>query len=382
MKFFDNIKSLRKNIKEDLLLIEKELNKKNTSINENIDIIHSFVDIIKSDYKFSQLELIDIYEEGEKRYKYDISPGYTDKAKDGVDKYGDLIIWKEILNKVKGKRCNLVFIQNEKKLDWWQGKEKRQIAEVLIEEFNSVTLENSNFYMMNFDEFINHFANILDISGSSIYEIKQIRTIISKVKNSIDNNKDKLFHHYIEDKYFDYIQEEVDSALIGESVIGGSINEIYDLEIENISVSDVCYCIPHDIDCIEYMIYGNVYLDVSGYADEYINREYCESIKFNSRVRFNLEVNLSLDIRSNKIDISKLDRIDYIMDILEYEGITKYDAKCMNIVGNYRYEYDDCHEIYDGCDNCKDYKICPNCGMMHSSTNELCTYCEDKFLRN
>lgn len=48
--------------------------------------------------KFSDEELIKIYKEGETRYKDKIPPGYNDKDKKPEnDKYGDLIIWKEII---------------------------------------------------------------------------------------------------------------------------------------------------------------------------------------------------------------------------------------------------------------------------------------------
>ena len=68
-------------MKENLRDIENELNRNNSIVSRDSDIINNFVEDIKSDIICSQLELIDIYEEGEKRYKYNISPGFTDKDK-------------------------------------------------------------------------------------------------------------------------------------------------------------------------------------------------------------------------------------------------------------------------------------------------------------
>lgn len=58
----------------------------------------------------TQEEIYQICEEGEKRYKADsqIPPGFKDaKNKDGVRKYSDLIIWKEILRFARDASLNL-----------------------------------------------------------------------------------------------------------------------------------------------------------------------------------------------------------------------------------------------------------------------------------
>lgn len=58
-------------------------------------------------------ETIAIYEEGQLRFKYKIPPGYEDmgKSKNGDFKhqqYGDLLIWKEILQRAA--ECQRPFI--------------------------------------------------------------------------------------------------------------------------------------------------------------------------------------------------------------------------------------------------------------------------------
>ena len=42
-------------------------------------------------------EQLDIIKEGELRYKYKLPPGFEDNKKDGIEKFGDLFLWKEIL---------------------------------------------------------------------------------------------------------------------------------------------------------------------------------------------------------------------------------------------------------------------------------------------
>ena len=63
-------------------------------------------------------------------------------------------------------------------------------------------MAGANLYMMNFDEFLNHFSYMLDINGTSIEKIMNMRNFISKVYNYVDENKETLINHYIEDQLF------------------------------------------------------------------------------------------------------------------------------------------------------------------------------------
>jgi len=70
----------------------------------------------------TQEEIYQICEEGEKRYKADpqIPPGFKDsKSKDGVRKYSDLIMWKEVLRYAKINDTNVIFVTDDVKSDWW-----------------------------------------------------------------------------------------------------------------------------------------------------------------------------------------------------------------------------------------------------------------------
>ena len=70
------------------------------------DKIQLFIDTIKEHGNvgspFNISTLLKLYTEGEQRYKYKIPPGYEDLQKDQKDetkrqKFGDLILWKQIL---------------------------------------------------------------------------------------------------------------------------------------------------------------------------------------------------------------------------------------------------------------------------------------------
>lgn len=86
----------------------------------------------------------DIYfwcDEGEKRYKGEIPPGYKDaKNKDGIRKYSDLILWQESLRYAKKESKNLVFVTDDVKADWWETIDgNRQFHTKLNEEFRKTS---------------------------------------------------------------------------------------------------------------------------------------------------------------------------------------------------------------------------------------------------
>lgn len=71
--------------------------------------------------EYSKNKLIEIYEEGKERYSNNIPPGYEDAQdkKDDERKYGDLILWYQIIDKAKDSKKSIIFITRDKKEDWW-----------------------------------------------------------------------------------------------------------------------------------------------------------------------------------------------------------------------------------------------------------------------
>lgn len=71
-------------------------------------------------------ELLDIYKEGEVRYKAAVPPGYKDATnKDKIEAgeryvYGDLIIWKAIIQKARKDKVDVILLTNDNKEDWYE----------------------------------------------------------------------------------------------------------------------------------------------------------------------------------------------------------------------------------------------------------------------
>ena len=106
----------------------------------------------------SQSELNEIYKEGKIRYEAEIPPGFRDGNKDKGEnlyrKFGDLIIWNELILKAKFENKSVIFVTDDKKDDWWLEYSEKTIGPLpsLIHEFKLKT--NNSFYMYTADRFM------------------------------------------------------------------------------------------------------------------------------------------------------------------------------------------------------------------------------------
>ncbi|MEC7792595.1 MAG: PIN-like domain-containing protein [Pseudomonadota bacterium] len=106
--------------------------------------------------RWPDAELVKIKKEGETRYAAKVPPGYLDVKKDGDEyrKYGDLIIWKDMIEKAKAEKRPIIFISDDVKEDWWwihKGKKLGPRPE-LVEEFKRES--DQDFHIYEFGNFI------------------------------------------------------------------------------------------------------------------------------------------------------------------------------------------------------------------------------------
>lgn len=134
-----------------------------------------------------QKELDELYREAEFRYKNKIAPGYLDKDKEDVcidsslvyrKKYGDFLVWKQLLNYAKLKNYKqVIFITNDAKDDWWlhfnaSGEKFSQPRPELIDEaLHQAGIEDFVMYdSENLLQYSSEYLNV-DVSESSIKEV-------------------------------------------------------------------------------------------------------------------------------------------------------------------------------------------------------------------
>lgn len=146
----------------------------------------------------SKLDLKKNYEEGKERYLEEIPPGYKDlkeKEKKGLRHlYGDLLIWKELIEYSKKNKKPLIFVTDDGKEDWWKKENGITIRprEELIKEFYDLT--GIRILIYNSDQFLK-FAKqrglVSDLKDKTIEEIKDIR-ISDEARNEFFGNFSKL----------------------------------------------------------------------------------------------------------------------------------------------------------------------------------------------
>lgn len=110
-------------------------------------IIKLFRDNVGS--KIDQAKLDKIYADGKIRYAEQIPPGYKDNSKDtNYKRYGDLIIWNELIDYSISNKTNLIFVTDDRKEDWWQINGSLTIGPrpELIQEFYDITKKRIHIY--------------------------------------------------------------------------------------------------------------------------------------------------------------------------------------------------------------------------------------------
>lgn len=146
-------------------------------------IAHIFKNSVGIPYENSRIE--QLVTEGEERYKQKIPPGFKDASKSGDSdvfsekcrKYGDLIVWTQVIDKATELNKGVVLITDDKKEDWWEKFKGKTVGPrpELVKEFKDRT--NQTFHMYQADRFLELARENLDeqVSEEIVEEIREVR---------------------------------------------------------------------------------------------------------------------------------------------------------------------------------------------------------------
>lgn len=153
--------------------------------------------------------LQDVYKEGERRYSAHIPPGYMDdKKRDG--KYGDLVIWKEIILNSKNNEKDVIFITADIKEDWYNrynGKTLGPRAE-LISEFKSET--GHRFYAYPTSVFLEKAKDSLNQGHISQESIEEVAHILVEMDDSLDESRVLPLESVDDNCYSTYLESSIE----------------------------------------------------------------------------------------------------------------------------------------------------------------------------
>ncbi len=219
--FINDCKDFNEKIEKFNILISLEIEKSETLIKDcekSDDVLDNLTLNFKVGNKFSFQQVLEIVQEGKLRYEYDIPPGYGDLKsgeKQGTQIFGDLIIWKEILNYSREILKPIIFITNDlsKSNDWCYPEENnkdriKSPREELVKEIRDFS--NVDFWMYSLPQFLfnaNKYINskidkeVIDNSATSL-----------QLKN--EYKKEGLLKIFVDDLGRDYITQEINKELI------------------------------------------------------------------------------------------------------------------------------------------------------------------------
>lgn len=214
-----------KNFLNEFISYLNELEKEQFDVNENDIIKDKVLDIFnnKVGESFDKKTLENIFKEGEERFKNNVPPGFLDSKKEGsypyedkkiVRKFGDLLLWKEIIEKCKLDNLRFaVLVTGDVKEDWWQKKRGMKLGariELLNEIYTEAPLLDT-FHMYDTSSFLMHAKQEIDnnIKESSITETKELIEL-SKTER-INSGKNILFDKAVKFSKLKETQKKIDT---------------------------------------------------------------------------------------------------------------------------------------------------------------------------
>ena len=118
-------------------------------------------------------ELDEVYKQGKVRYEKSIPPGYKDDGKPEPERYGDLVLWNQLLKHAKKEKTSVIFVTDDAKGDWWQIVDGTTIgprAELLHE---CLSKTKQTLYLYRSDTFVDTAKEIgKDVSEQAVKEVQ------------------------------------------------------------------------------------------------------------------------------------------------------------------------------------------------------------------
>lgn len=339
-------------------------NQGSESLNETkvfIDQIKSFISDVKKNKqintKLSTKEYLSTIKEGELRFRYNIAPGYLDsKDKEGKEKFGDLIIWKEILKLPKITDAEaVIFITDDNKGDW--GEIQRNgvftIDSFLEKEFDENN-PNCSIDFINSENFLRLFYDDISYSRSFIELNLERDNFIERIENQI--------------------VEQIENYIINSDL--SLLPNVRPDMVENIEIieSDLLdYTVSYFEDRGDYLLVGydvtwNVYVEFDSYIYSGRDQDTREVI-YDQGSHHEFLCQLELEIsRTAYYDADNFSDTDF--------EILNFHDKSYSEINYEEYAYDENYFEDDNISSNSDY-ICPDCNSKLTLENDMGGICRN-----
>lgn len=383
---FDDIQDY---IKKELDSINNEYTKSMEIITEEKDIIYNLINeiyTINPPYHLSEVQRIKLYEEGELRIKYGIPPGLTDIDKDSNKekpvyrrRYGDYLIWNDILRKTKdlaqsisnGEKLQVIFVENEKKGDWWVHRGESTLSPILMEEFESVSCKKAEIEMISFTDFLSKYCKEFDIEKDTVRSLVEKNRYKERVLQEINNTARQIVDDLIHEYYTSSTKQE--QFFKRKSYLGGTFHSIDDFQI---NISEPIGVKLFD-DTQQVRLVAKVDLDYSGILTEYINKDQTETAVIKDSCSAIIIIEIFIDYSQGYNDVH-YNIGDKYMQSFRKVGRPRMSELKHKVFERDEYTCQICGKtIHDGAELCVDHIIPVGMGGTDDFDNlqTLCTQC-------
>lgn len=242
-KLEELLETLYKEYKVKEKAIYTEIDEKKNVLKEkekNDPIYHEIKEKFKIGRAYKFDELMKIAKEGEFRYNNTIPPGYEDSQdKIGLQRYGDLFVWKQILEICKKENRPAILISNDVKEDWNEVEDEDKPRSELIREFAFYTQKQFWKYTL---------ADFLYVSKSYLNADINENIIEDVTESNIERNH-IADEEYQRKKYLPKVEEILEYNFGEIELIKKYKSRYYIYEVTNIKskkqIIQVCYMIGH-----------------------------------------------------------------------------------------------------------------------------------------
>lgn len=138
---------------------------------------------------YTKDELTKIYTEGEVRYEDKIPPGFKDRDKGGVRMYGDLVVWRQIIDFAKVKKKPIIFVTGDEKEDWWLLNEGERLMPLPALKKEIKDEAEVDFHAYTADRFLETYNQRYKsdaVKEKAIEEVRRLREIQELTQPNID----------------------------------------------------------------------------------------------------------------------------------------------------------------------------------------------------
>lgn len=360
------------------------------------DEVNSFIQMLKESHQigneFTLPQKIEIYREGELRYNHLIPPGYEDGVKDEKDptktkKYGDLIIWKELLNKATEDERPFIFITDDEKEDWWDlkrhtshlGSREELIgprAELVSEFIDVSKIGEDGFLMLTLPEFNKHFSTINEVNLKEVYLSDLELDPEDVVRDIIDSKEWQIILDDSGELTTSLIHDGELQELTGEILTNVEITEFLNPEFEDLYV---------DYNEDEVIIEGSFNCGLVVNIETALSREYSEWIEAKLLLTGNITIEFNFDYDEEENSIGRCNDVVSVsnIEINKYKNLSQnddYSEKACISCGVRPGDYFN-NEGEPVCEKCMgNFDVCTGCGYLFKAGTlggSKCFNCDD-----